>query len=694
MKYFFFLLLSSALATLHPFAADTLLMGKLTDDRGDALIGASVKVLKGNELVRGGITNFEGVYRLEVAPGVYTVEFSYTGYETRRVTGVNLAAGATTTLDAVLHTAGALQEVVITSYKEPLVRADDMSSGATYGAETIHPAPKPSGAVREERAKKRASGPPADSRVADKEIKMAESGHISEPPGRSAAEKTVGGEPARDIAPAKPASISPEEARSMVFDKDEEKPALKEDAMSDERRGTYAEPAPHAGLLTAGEWNDLHNWSKHWTDLLADGEIGPYEDMYKFYPRRRYAVMLQNEQEYPIVDAEVKLLDRSGNVVWEARTDNVGRAELWADLYSPGASARSQEASAGYRLFAFVEGKKYEFPTAKPFSEGLNHLKINRECRAPKNVDIVWAVDATGSMGDEIEYLKTEVLDVIGRVQHNNPDLSIRMGTVFYRDQGDEYVVKSSGLSPDIRQTVDYIGRQYAGGGGDYPEAVHSALEEAIYRQPWSADAVTRICFLVLDASPHQDPAVIESLQKTIREAARKGIRIVPVSASGIQKDTEFLMKFFGLATNGSYVFLTDHSGIGGKHLEPTTDEYKVELLNDLLVRLITEYSSVETCEGKSAIRFDDPQNQQQQDPNWQAFYYPNPASDQFTLELPCTVQSVTLYDAEGKAVHKLEKPLEGRNTVLVADLPEGFYTIRILKDGRMQSGKIMIVRG
>ena len=72
---------------------------------------------------------------------------------------------------------------------------------------------------------------------------------------------------------------------------------------------------------------------------------------------------------------------------------------------------------------------------------------------------------------------------------------------------------------------------------------------------------------------------MIESLQNSIRAAAQKGIRIVPLSASGINKDTEFLMKFFGLATNGTYTFLTDHSGIGGKHLEPTTDEYKVEAL-------------------------------------------------------------------------------------------------------------------
>jgi len=240
---------------------------------------------------------------------------------------------------------------------------------------------------------------------------------------------------------------------------------------------------------------------------------------------------------------------------------------------------------------------------------------------------------------------------------------------------------------------VDFIKKQSADGGGDYPEAVHSALEEAIFGQKWSKDAIARICFLVLDASPHRLPEVNASLQKSIREAARLGIRIVPVTASGIQKDTEFLMKFFGLATNGTYVFLTDHSGIGGKHLEPTTDEYKVEPLNNLLVRLITEYTTTETCEGKSQILFVDNQGQNGQNPDWKALYYPNPTNTQFTLELPFDVQSVTIYDSEGKAVRKLEKPSGGRHTIVVADLSEGFYTIRILKDGEMQSGKLVVVR-
>ncbi|MCY7330853.1 MAG: VWA domain-containing protein, partial [Saprospiraceae bacterium] len=183
----------------------------------------------------------------------------------------------------------------------------------------------------------------------------------------------------------------------------------------------------------------------------------------------------------------------------------------------------------GVKAEAWVNGKKHDLGKPKAAKDGLNRHQIKVDCQAPKNVDIVWAVDATGSMGDEIEYLKTELLDVIGRAKNRNPELAFRMGTVFYRDQGDEYITKSSGLSPDIARTIEFIQKQSAGGGGDYPEAVHSALEEAIFSQKWRENAIARICFLVLDASPHQSPEVNASLQRSIREAARLGIRIVPV---------------------------------------------------------------------------------------------------------------------------------------------------------------------
>lgn len=604
--------------------------GVVTDGK-EPLIGATVLAKRDTALVKGVVTNVDGYYELWLEPGSYTLEVHYTGYDQVNMPDVRIQAGKDRKLDIAMKGASTLDEVIVTSSKPAKSKGKAKAMAPARGA-------------REKAA-------------------VALEG--------SSATPSVKEMPKRDMA-------SPAD--------DEMAMAIGEEGLPSEP-GIIHQPSPRAGLLTAGEWNDLHNWNRHWLDILADGEADSYQNMYGFFPKQRYAVMVTNENGFPVADAPVQLKDKSGKTLWQSRTDNTGKAELWAGLYT------TEKMESTLTADVTVKGKGFQLQDLKPAKEGFNYLKINTECNAPKNVDIFWVVDATGSMGDEIDYLKTELLDVIGRAKSRNPELNYRMGTVFYRDKGDEYLTRSSELSADITKTVSFIQKQSAGGGGDYPEAVHTALEEAVFKQKWSENAIARICFLVLDASPHQGPEINKSLQKSIQEAARLGIRIVPVTASGIQKDTEFLMKFFGLATNGTYVFLTDHSGIGGKHLEPTTEEYKVEPLNNLLVRLITEYTTVETCEGKSEIRFE---NDPQQQPGTaiQAMYYPNPASDQFTLELPFEVASVTIYDAEGKAVKKLEKPEGGTHQIALQDLAAGFYTIRILNNGMMQSGKLMVVKG
>ncbi len=477
-------------------------------------------------------------------------------------------------------------------------------------------------------------------------------------------------------------------------------PEMSGDVVADELRMAKTDvikpvvhtPQPAAGVLTAGEWNDLDNWNRHWSDMLKDGEIDDHQRTYGFFPKHRYTVLLLNEAGFPAIDVPVTLTNAAGATCWTGHTDNTGKAELWYGLTDKNALPGVLSASIT------INGRQQQLGTVKPHEQGINRFTIQRDCQAPKLLDIMWAVDATGSMGDEISYLKTELLDVIARVQRTNQNLTIRMGATFYRDNTDAYLVKSSGLSPDIQSTVAYIQDQYADGGGDTPEAVHSALEEVVFRQKWSDEAVARICFLILDASPHQTPEVNANMQRSIQEAARKGIRMVPVSASGIQKDTEFLMKFFGLATNGSYVFLTDHSGVGNKHLEPTTDEYKVEAFNDLLVRLINQYASVATCNGESLVTFENQLNPQQSTNNnpaepFTARFFPNPASDVLQLVLPTEAVKVTLYDSEGKAVYSAANLAAGQHAIPVRTLADGYYSLRIWAAGQVQSGKVLVVK-
>ena len=337
---------------------------------------------------------------------------------------------------------------------------------------------------------------------------------------------------------------------------------------------------PQGGLVTAGEWNDLDNWAFYQKTLMKEPFKG-FPDDWQMYTNHRIAVAITAKNK-PAANATVTLF-RNDTPIWTTKTDNLGRAELWVGAFQ-------KEKELNTALLRLKVNKQW-VSTATISETQVNRIALDETLPSPTNlVQIAFMVDATGSMGDELEFLKMDLKKVINEVQKTNNQLKISTATVFYRDEGDEYVVKHSPFTEDINQTTEFISQQRADGGGDFPEAVDKALVQLNQLQ-WQPEARTRIAFLVLDAPPHNKPAVISSIQYSVKTAAASGIKLIPVVASGIDKTTEFLMRFIAMYTNGTYVFITDHSGIGNKHLEPSVGEYQVEKLSDLMVRLIKKYS-------------------------------------------------------------------------------------------------------
>lgn len=343
--------------------------------------------------------------------------------------------------------------------------------------------------------------------------------------------------------------------------------------------GNHSQP----GVITAGEWNDLDNWP-FWKNLLQKDDYAKIPSHWGFYTSGRISVNIKGTDNKPLPDVPVKLIEK-GQILFSAKTDNKGNAELFVNLLKNSAFTNFNDLRLNINNGAtIISGvKKYE--------NGINNIILPATGVVKNNMDISFVIDATGSMGDELEYLKTELYDVISRAKEANPGYSLATSCVVYRDEGDDYLTKVSPFTNNIATTTDFIKEQRADGGGDFPEAVHSALDKAVNALQWRANARTRIIFLILDAPPHDSQPVIEKMHQLIIGASEKGIKIIPVTASGIDKDTEFLMRFIAAITNGTYIFITNDSGIGNDHLEPTVGKYTVEFLNNLMVRIINKYT-------------------------------------------------------------------------------------------------------
>mgnify|MGYP001168768721 FL=1 len=209
----------------------------------------------------------------------------------------------------------------------------------------------------------------------------------------------------------------------------------------------------------------------------------------------------------------------------------------------------------------------------------------------PGFLDLVLVVDTTGSMGDEIAFLQKELIGATKAAARQAPGVSIRYGLVAYRDQGDEYVVRNYGFTGQASEMAGWLRGLSADGGGDYPEAAAAALRAGVGLD-WRRGKGERLLLHVADAPPHDGQAA--EYLRAAKAAAEAGVQIFTLGASGVAEESEFLMRQASVATGGRYLFLTDDSGVGNAHGEPTIARYQVTRLADLLARALeTELSGV-----------------------------------------------------------------------------------------------------
>ncbi|MCW3485148.1 TonB-dependent receptor domain-containing protein [Chitinophaga nivalis] len=92
--------------------------GKIIHDRGEPLIGASIRIVDNNNAATQSAS--DGGYMLTVQPGTYTVEISYISFQTQRITNVVVKENSLTPLTIAMKAkTNTLDQVVITSgYKK------------------------------------------------------------------------------------------------------------------------------------------------------------------------------------------------------------------------------------------------------------------------------------------------------------------------------------------------------------------------------------------------------------------------------------------------------------------------------------------------------------------------------------------------------------------------------------------------
>ena len=198
-------------------------------------------------------------------------------------------------------------------------------------------------------------------------------------------------------------------------------------------------------------------------------------------------------------------------------------------------------------------------------------------------IDVVFVIDSTGSMQDEIRQVKTHIEKIVREVESGYPRPDIRVGLVTYRDHSPEeyeYLTLNFGFEHDVERALQHLNSIQASGGGDHPEAVADGLNEAINNMDWRDYHILgqsnypdynyetqKLIFLIGDASPHGIGSSDNSFEQgcpdglhykdLAYQAQERGINIFTVSGSGMDSYGINVWQNIADITGGDYFKLS-----------------------------------------------------------------------------------------------------------------------------------------
>ena len=250
--------------------------------------------------------------------------------------------------------------------------------------------------------------------------------------------------------------------------------------------------------LGKGTFINIRSFEKPYADYSGDYMDSPFMFDLKVFKKTVKTVRKElkkvEKKEIPQPVEEPEVLDE----LEELEEPEVLEEVILTDNYNPVASEKFSEIS---KEMLYSKGPE-------TLIEDIG--KILETFVKAEKLDIVFAIDATGSMKDDIDKLRADLIPEIKRIFSKEND--VRIAVLFYRDYGDTFKymdlpVKCFDFTRSLKTfkeqlySIKILGRE----GGDIPEAVYEAMFAASEFYKWRGDAQKEI-ILIGDAEPHPVP--------------------------------------------------------------------------------------------------------------------------------------------------------------------------------------------
>jgi Mg-chelatase subunit ChlD len=189
-------------------------------------------------------------------------------------------------------------------------------------------------------------------------------------------------------------------------------------------------------------------------------------------------------------------------------------------------------------------------------SERVSDESLQKEINSNQSskIQVVFALDATGSMAGLIAAAKDKIWSIAGSLAQTDDSIPIELGLIFYRDKGDAFITKKVPLTANLDDMYKELMEMNASGGGDTPESVNKGLYEAVTQFSWNKDtAVYKAIFLVGDCPPHMDYKDDIKYMESCRLAKQHDI-VINTILMGNNDEAKKIWKELSACNGGSFV--------------------------------------------------------------------------------------------------------------------------------------------
>jgi Mg-chelatase subunit ChlD/TolB-like protein len=442
------------------------------------------------------------------------------------------------------------------------------------------------------------AGSPSGKVAAMKPVERAPSPGMTTSAGDEAAPATPVGEVAAAAAPApKPApreaaksKTEADTARSPKArgaDKDAAGPAPEFASSDDRDAAAVSRPEPRAvpsqSGLKAG-YSDDNEQFNYFAKFIEQYKAVPHVDL---AIGERIAIKVLDSEGRSVSNADL-VAKAGGKVAASGKTYADGSFYLYPQEAGD-AGVKAYEVTARYRGLSAEATVTRDGPRTVTLA-----LEGKRAVPSPLPVDVLFVLDTTGSMGEEIERLRSTIEIISENITALKPKPSLRFGMVLYRDREDDYVTKVVPFTADLARFQKALDETVADGGGDEPEDLQSAMRDAVKSMKWNADGI-RLGFIVTDASPQLDYGQSYTYADAAREAKSRAIKFFSIGAGGLPLEGEYPLRQIAQYTQGKYIFLTygeKGESAGGKEgsvSHHTGSNFSTDKLEAIVIKFVRD---------------------------------------------------------------------------------------------------------